>query len=50
MNVDQNDKELSDNNLGQIELFANYLYGEKPHTTGNQYVNEKEYTIWKVDI
>ena len=50
MNVDFDDNEIPDTNLSQIERFANYLYGEKTHKTSNSFVNEKEYTIWRIDL
>ena len=49
LNQDFAGNENPESNLNRIEFFANYLYGEKSRSN-NSYVNEKEYTIWKVDV
>lgn len=49
LNVDSSDNELPETEDKMIIMFANKLYGEKSKTD-SEYFNDKEYSIWKINL
>ena len=49
LNVDSSGNELPETEDRLIIMFANKLYGEKSKTD-SKYFNDREYSIWKINL